>query len=81
MNDYNITIFKILLKFFKILYFSRYFSEINRSTLDQLLKIYKLDFELFDYDYRKYYKYVNMDVETQYPTTLKTQENFTKTKT
>ncbi|KAM7353437.1 carbohydrate sulfotransferase 11 isoform 1-T7 [Cochliomyia hominivorax] len=59
----------------------KYFSEINRSTLDQLIKIYKLDFELFDYDYEKYYKYVNMDFDLQYPTTLKTQENFNKTKT
>ncbi|XP_037811560.1 carbohydrate sulfotransferase 11 [Lucilia sericata] len=59
----------------------KYFAEINRSTLDQLLKIYKLDFELFDYDYTKYYNYVNMDTDTLYPTTLKTQESSTKTET
>lgn len=43
-----------------ILHF-RYFSEIKRSTLDQLIEIYKLDFELFDYDFKKYYAYVIPD--------------------
>lgn len=37
----------------------RYFDDLDRSTLDQLLKIYRIDFELFDYDYRKYYDMVN----------------------
>ncbi|XP_026844032.1 carbohydrate sulfotransferase 11 [Drosophila persimilis] len=37
----------------------RYFADIDRSTLDQLLKIYRIDFELFDYDYRKYYDMVH----------------------
>ncbi|XP_075153966.1 carbohydrate sulfotransferase 11 [Haematobia irritans] len=39
----------------------KYFSQIKRSTLDQLIDIYKLDFELFDYDYTKYYGYVMPD--------------------
>uniref|UniRef100_A0A1I8PV94 Carbohydrate sulfotransferase n=1 Tax=Stomoxys calcitrans TaxID=35570 RepID=A0A1I8PV94_STOCA len=44
----------------------KYFSEIKRSTLDQLIDIYKLDFELFDYDYTKYYGYVIPDdMETE----------------
>ncbi|KAH8389114.1 hypothetical protein KR200_006314 [Drosophila serrata] len=37
----------------------RYFADLDRSTLDQLLKIYRIDFELFDYDYRKYYDMVH----------------------
>ncbi|XP_068140750.1 carbohydrate sulfotransferase 11 [Drosophila tropicalis] len=37
----------------------RYFADIERSTLDQLLKIYRIDFELFDYDYHKYYDMVH----------------------
>ncbi|XP_030383179.1 carbohydrate sulfotransferase 11 [Scaptodrosophila lebanonensis] len=37
----------------------RYFSELERSTLDQLLKIYRIDFELFDYDFSKYYDMVH----------------------
>ncbi|XP_073820893.1 carbohydrate sulfotransferase 11 [Musca autumnalis] len=39
----------------------KYFSEIKRSTLDQLIDIYKLDFELFDYNYTKYYDFVIPD--------------------
>ncbi|EDW88940.1 carbohydrate sulfotransferase 11 [Drosophila yakuba] len=37
----------------------RYFADLDRSTLDQLLKIYRIDFELFDYDYRRYYDMVH----------------------
>ncbi|KAH8282916.1 hypothetical protein KR054_010720 [Drosophila jambulina] len=37
----------------------RYFADLDRSTLDQLLKIYRIDFELFDYDFRKYYDMVH----------------------
>lgn len=37
----------------------RYFADLDRSTLDQLLKIYRIDFELFDYDYRKYFDMVH----------------------
>ncbi|EDW64577.1 carbohydrate sulfotransferase 11 [Drosophila virilis] len=37
----------------------RYFADLDRSTLDQLLKIYRIDFELFDYDYLKYYNMVH----------------------
>ncbi|KAH8412876.1 hypothetical protein KR009_006440, partial [Drosophila setifemur] len=38
----------------------RYYAELDRSTLDQLLKIYRIDFELFDYDYRRYYDMVRV---------------------
>uniref|UniRef100_A0A1A9WUW0 Carbohydrate sulfotransferase n=1 Tax=Glossina brevipalpis TaxID=37001 RepID=A0A1A9WUW0_9MUSC len=48
-----------------------YFSEINRTTLDQLLNIYRWDFELFDYDFKKYYDYIIPDVEDTKNTTLK----------
>lgn len=37
----------------------RYFAELDRPTLDQLLNIYRIDFELFDYDYLKYYNMVH----------------------
>lgn len=37
----------------------RYFADLDRTTLDQLLKIYRIDFELFDYDYIKYYDMVH----------------------
>ncbi|KAH8408173.1 hypothetical protein KR222_006147, partial [Zaprionus bogoriensis] len=37
----------------------RYFADLDRTTLDQLLKIYRIDFELFDYDYMKYYDMVH----------------------
>lgn len=37
----------------------RYFADLDRTTLDQLLKIYRIDFELFDYDYLKYYDMVH----------------------
>ncbi|KAH8298149.1 hypothetical protein KR018_008927 [Drosophila ironensis] len=37
----------------------RYFADLDRSTLDQLLKIYLIDFELFDYDHHKYYDMVH----------------------
>ncbi|KAM8715413.1 hypothetical protein ACLKA7_002462 [Drosophila subpalustris] len=37
----------------------RYFADLDRSTLDQLLKIYRIDFELFDYDFFKYYDMVH----------------------
>ncbi|XP_037958197.1 carbohydrate sulfotransferase 11 [Teleopsis dalmanni] len=43
----------------------RYFSEINRKTLDQLLDIYRLDFELFNYNFSKYY-----DVVQDLPTSI-----------
>ncbi|XP_034473785.1 carbohydrate sulfotransferase 11 [Drosophila innubila] len=46
----------------------RYFADLDRSTLDQLLKIYRIDFELFDYDYIKYYDMVhpwNQEQSTQ----------------
>lgn len=46
----------------------RYFSDLDRSTLDQLLKIYRIDFELFDYDFFKYYDMVhpwNLEQSTQ----------------
>ncbi|XP_034100413.1 carbohydrate sulfotransferase 11 [Drosophila albomicans] len=37
----------------------RYFADLDRTTLDQLLKIYRIDFELFDYDFLKYYDMVH----------------------
>lgn len=46
----------------------RYFGELDRSTLDQLLNIYRIDFELFDYDYLKYYNMVHSWSLEQSPT-------------
>ncbi|TDG45793.1 hypothetical protein AWZ03_007748 [Drosophila navojoa] len=46
----------------------RYFGELDRSTLDQLLNIYRIDFELFDYDYLKYYNMVHSWSLDQSPT-------------
>lgn len=37
---------------------ANYFKDIDRSMLEQLLRIYRLDFELFDYDYSKYFEYI-----------------------
>lgn len=37
---------------------NRYFSQIDESLLTQILEIYQLDFDLFDYDSSKYWKLV-----------------------
>ncbi|KAL9924432.1 carbohydrate sulfotransferase 11 isoform X1 [Glossina fuscipes] len=61
-----------------------YLSEINRTTFDQLLNIYRWDFELFDYDFKKYYDYIIPDVvEDAKNATLKPTmdvKNYTATK-
>ncbi|GAB0092258.1 Carbohydrate sulfotransferase [Sergentomyia squamirostris] len=39
----------------------KYFSQIDAQTLDQLLEIYEPDFELFGYNYTKYYELIDQD--------------------
>ncbi|XP_055917632.1 carbohydrate sulfotransferase 11 [Eupeodes corollae] len=45
----------------------RYFSQIDRQTLDAVLDIYRLDFELFGYDLTKYYDIVQPPSTTTPP--------------
>jgi hypothetical protein len=41
----------------------RYFSLIDEELLTQILEIYQLDFDLFDYDSSKYLKMVQKSVD------------------
>lgn len=41
---------------------ANYFKEIDHGMLLQLLHIYRLDFELFDYDYSKYFEYIKRNM-------------------
>jgi len=38
--------------------FFRYFSQIDRNLLKDILEIYQIDFDLFNYDSSKYWKIV-----------------------
>jgi Sulfotransferase family len=46
---------------------SRYFSQIDEDLLQQILEIYQLDFDLFDYDSSKYAKMVQKKGEKHLP--------------
>lgn len=45
--------------------FPRYFSQIDEAILEQILEIYQLDFDLFNYDSSKYLKMVQARDEKQ----------------
>lgn len=50
---------------------AKYFKDIDVMLLEQLLNIYRLDFELFDYNYTKYFEYIRKSpTTTTIPSTL-----------
>lgn len=52
---------------------AKYFKDIDQMMLEQLLHIYRLDFELFDYNYTKYYDYIKKNpISSTVPSILTT---------
>lgn len=55
---------------FALCHWFRYFSQIDKQLLNELLNIYGPDFDLFDYDSTKYYGIVQTPTKAVASTTI-----------